>query len=223
MEALLRKEKAYGKEVKRREEFVGKGSGQSAKLLPFPMAIDLIKRNGFSKVLDLGCGDAEFLISLCKGDRGFRGYGVDLSQEVVALAKRRLPKEGLADQIEIMVGDIFKLKEVREEVGMPDVATSFFVLHEFLSNGRQTVIDLLRQFREVFPGVSLITCEITQLRPEDFRKKPSLILEHHFFHDFSEQELMPREEWKRVFSASGFRLTEECRLDFSEMSIFHLL
>ena len=223
LEALLRKEKAYGREVKRREEFVGKGSGQSARLLPFPMATDLIKRNGFSKVLDLGCGDAEFLISLCKGNIGFRGYGVDLSQEMAALAGRRLLKEGLEDRIEIRVGDIFRLKEIREKVGMPDVATSFFVLHEFLWNGRQAVIDLLRQFREVFPGVSLIACEITQLQPEDFRKKPSLILEHHLFHDLSQQGLMPRKEWKRIFSEAGLRLKEEYRVDFSEMSIFHLI
>ncbi len=202
---------------------MGKGSGQSAKLLPFPMTTDLIERNGFSKVLDLGCGDGEFLISLCKGHIGLRGYGVDLSQEVIALARRRLSNEGLADRIEVMVGDIFMLKEVRKKVGMPDVATSFYVLHEFLWNGRQTVIDLLRHFREVFPGVSLITCEITQLQPEDFRRKPSLILEHHLFHDLSQQGLMPREEWKRIFSASGFRLKEEYRLDFSEMSIFHLI
>ena len=223
LDALLRKEKAYGEAVKRREEFVGKGSGQTAKLLPFPLTIDLIKRNGFSKVLDLGCGDGEFLVSLCKEGRGFRGYGVDLSQEVVVLARGRLLREGLADRVEIIVGDIFQLKEVQEKVGKPDVATAFYVLHEFLWSGRQRVIDLLRQFREVFPGVSLIACEITQLQPEDFRKKPSLILEHHLFHDLSQQGSIPREEWKRIFSASGFRLTEEYRLDFSEMSIFHLI
>lgn len=222
LEALLRKEKVYGREVKRREEFVGKGSGQSAKLLPFPMAVDLLKKNGLFKVLDLGSGDGEFLISLCKDDGRFGGYGVDLSQEVVALAGRRIWQEGLADRIEIMVGDIFNLSEIRERVGIPDAATSFYVLHEFLWNGRQTVIDLLRRFREVFPGVRLLVCEITQLQPEDFRKKPTIILEHHLFHDLSQQGSIAREEWKRIFSESGFHLKEELRLDFSEMSLFHL-
>jgi len=222
LESLLRREKSYGREVKRREEFVGKGSGQSARLLPFPMAADLIKRNGFSKILDLGCGDGEFLISLVKGNSHFRGYGVDLSEEVVALAGRRLLQEGLTDRIQIMVGDLFNLREIREKVGVPHAATTFYVLHEFLWNGREAVIDLLRQFRKVFPGVSLITCEITQVQSEDFRKKPTAILEHHLFHDLSQQRVISREQWKRIFLESGLNLLEELRLDFSQMSIFHL-
>lgn len=222
LEAMLKKEKAYGREVKRRPEFVGKGSGQSAKLLPFPMAADLVKRNGFVKVLDLGCGDGEFLISLCRGGQAFRGYGVDLSPEVVALTERRLLQEGLEDRVKVMVGDIFNLQSIRDQMGLPDAATLFYVLHEFFWGGRQTVLDLLRDFRKVFPGVPLIVCEITQLQPEDFRKRPTIILEHHLFHDLSQQGSIPREEWKRIFSESGLRLVEELRLDFSEMSIFHL-
>jgi SAM-dependent methyltransferase len=222
LEAMARKEKAYGKQVKRREEFVGKGSGQSAKLLPFPMAADLIRRKGFQKILDLGCGDGEFLIGLAKADENVRGYGVDISAEVVELASRRILEAGLADRIQIMVGDIFDLEPIRTQVGQPDAATSFYVLHEFLWNGPEVVIDLLRKLRKTFPGMPLITCEITQVQPEQFRRHPSIILEHHLFHDLSQQGSIPRQEWKRIFVESGYSLEEEVRMDFSEMSIFHL-
>ena len=222
LESLLRTEKAYGQDVKRREEFVGKGSGQSAKLLPFPMTIDLIERNGFSTILDLGCGDGEFLISLCKKDVRFRGYGIDISQEVVSLAKLNVSKARLDGQVQLMVGDIFDLKALRGRIKAPDAATCFYVLHEFPRYGRHSVIDFLRQFHDAFPGTPLITCEITRLQPNEFRRKPTIILEHHLFHDLSKQSSIPREEWGRIFTEADFRLIEEVRLDFAEMSIFHL-
>jgi SAM-dependent methyltransferase len=209
--------------VRRREDFVGKGSGQSAKLLPFPLAADLIKRNGFSRILDLGCGDGEFLIGIGKAEESVRGYGVDISPEVVALAKRRISEEGLSGRIEVMVGDIFNLRAIGERMGLPDAATSFYVLHEFLWNGRQKVVDLLISFRELFPGISLIACEITQLQPEDLRRKPTIILEHHLFHGLSEQGLVSREGWRDIFSESGFRVLEELRVAASQLSIFHLV
>ena len=222
LEALITKEKAYEKGVKRRAEFVGKGSGQSSSLLPFPMAIDLIRKNGFSTILDLGCGDGEFLIGLSKRQPSMRGWGVDLSPEVVALATRRILQERLEDRIKVVVGDIFNLRDIRDRVGTPDAATLFNVLHEFLGNGRQKVVDLLRQFCNAFPGISLIVCEITRLFPEDFRKKPTILLEHHLFHDLSQQGLIPRNEWRRIFLEAGLHLVEEMRLDFAEMSIFHM-
>lgn len=222
LEGLLRRDKQYGREVKRRPEFVGKGSGQSAKLLPFPMAIDLIRRWGFTKIFDLGCGDGEFLISLCKGRSDLLGYGVDLSPEVVALIERRLVKEALVDRVKVMVGDIYNLKGIRDQMGLPDAATLFYVLHEFMWEGRDNVIGLLKHFREIFPGISLIICEITQLQPEDFRRNPTILLEHHLFHDLSQQGSIPRVEWKRIFAESGFNLVEELRFEPSQMSIFHI-
>lgn len=222
LESLLRTEKAYGEDVKRREEFVGKGSGQTAKLLPFPMTVDLIKRNGFSTILDLGCGDGEFLIGICKEDVRFKGCGVDISPKAVSQARQKASTEELDGRVQILLGDISNLRDFRQQIGLPDVATSFYVLHEFSRDGHQTVINLLRQFREAFPGVPMIICEITQVQPENFRKRPTAILEHHLFHYLSNQACISRGGWGRIFSEAGFQLAEEVRLDFSRLSIFHL-
>ncbi len=65
LEALLRKEKEYGKDVRRLSEPIARGSAEMEALLYFPLAIDIIARNKHKKVLDLGCGEGTFLRALC--------------------------------------------------------------------------------------------------------------------------------------------------------------
>lgn len=84
----MRKEKAYGRDVKRRSDFVAKGSGDMEKWIYFPLAVDFINKNGFKKVLDLGCGDATFLTNLCESNDEVTGYGIDIAPEAIVMEER---------------------------------------------------------------------------------------------------------------------------------------
>jgi len=220
LEPLLKMEKKYGRDIIRKSEFVAKGSGELAKLLPFPMVIDIVRKGNFKRILDLGCGDATFLISLCKSDPALKGYGVDISPQVIANGQKKLKENNLENRVSLFEGDIFEIEKMANQLEDTDVATSFFVLHEFLSEGSEKVMEFLVEFRGIFKDVPLIISEITRQTPEELRKKPTLILEHHLFHDLSNQGEITREEWKEVFKKADFHSIKEEYVDFAKMGIY---
>ena len=76
LEDLLRKEKHYGKDVFRREEYVIRGSERVEDLIHFPLAIERIRQEGYKRVLDMGCGEGTFLKRLCSNDPEVTGLGL---------------------------------------------------------------------------------------------------------------------------------------------------
>ena len=222
LEPLLRKEIEYGEDVTRRLKFVAQGSGEIESWLYFPMAIDIINKNGFRRVLDLGCGDATFLISLCKSSGTVTGYGVDISPEAIADAHHKMEEAHLQGRVHLFTEDIFKLERIAEPLQRIDAATAFFVLHEFLFTGSDRVVGFLRDFRKFFPGVPLILFEAIRPTPEEMRKRPGAAVQYFLFHDLSEQKPVSREDWKELFSQAGFSSISERYLGFARTAIYTL-
>jgi len=222
LEALLKKEKEYGRDVTRRSDFVARGSGEMEKWIYFPLAIDIINKNGFKKVLDLGCGEATFLTNLCESNDEVTGYGIDIAPEVIADGRERTKRAGLQDRIHLFVEDITKLEQVPEPLQGIDIVTTFFVFHEILFAGADRVVELLRSFRRLFPGVPLIVFEAIRPTPEEMRKKPGMAIQYVLQHDLSHQMLVSRDEWKELFKTAGFNSIEERYLRFARTAIYTL-
>jgi cyclopropane fatty-acyl-phospholipid synthase-like methyltransferase len=216
LESLLRKEMTYGLDVQRRADLVAQGSGSVGQLLAFPMMYEEIRRNRFRHVLDLGCGDGSFLIGLCQSNAGVRGYGVDIAPEAIALGKQRVAEANLADRVQLFVGDILDLDAVANQWSTVDVATAVYVIHEF-QNG---IVDLLKRFRAILPGVPLMICEVIRHSPEELRKKPGGIMEIQLFHELSHQRLFTREEWHSMFEQAGYTSIQENYLAFMRTCIY---
>lgn len=222
LEALLKKEKSYGRDVFRREEFVAKGSAELGHYMPFPIAKNIIKDYGFKNVLDLGCGGAEFLLSLCKDTENLICYGIDISEKAIGYAQRRANAAGKKDKIKLEVCSIFELDGIARRWYDIDVLTSMYVLHEFLYEGREKVLGLLRGIKKNFPGRYLIVCELCRRSFESLRKKPTGIVEHHLFHALSNQGVITFEEWEELFKEADYKIAETRRFDFAEQGYFVL-
>jgi len=67
------------------------------------------------KVLEIGCGTGHCLVALAQavGDAG-KIYGIDLSDEMLKIARENLEKEGLADRVELICEDAGKLPYAAE-------------------------------------------------------------------------------------------------------------
>lgn len=213
---LLRKEMAYGVDVRRRANLVAKGSGSVGHLLAFPMVYEEIRRNGFRNVLDLGCGDGSFLIGLCQGNASVQGYGVDITPEAIALGEQWVVEANLADRVRLFVGDILNLDAIATQWPRIDVATAVYVIHEFQGE----IVGVLRRLRETLPGVPLMVCEVIRHTPEELRRKPGGLMEIQFFHELSQQRLFTREEWRCMFEQAGYTSIRENYLAFVRTCIY---
>lgn len=222
LEALLKKEKVYGKDVTRRSDYVASGSGEIEKWIYFPLAIDIIERHGGQKVLDLGCGDATFLRNLCERNAEVTGYGIDIAPEAIAEGQEKVRQAGLQDRIHLFVEDISRLAQAPAPLQGIDIATTFFVFHELLYDGADGVIGVLRSFRTIFPGVPLIVFEVIKPTPEEMRRRPGMAVQYFLQHDLTHQKPVSRAEWKSLFRAAGFNSIEERYLGFARTAIFIL-
>jgi len=220
LESLLRKEKEFGRDLTRRGDFVARGSGEMEKWIFFPMVAEVVKRNHFRKVLDLGCGEGTFLRSLCQSDPEVRAYGVDLAPDAIAEGLERAKAAGLQDRVQLFVEDISKLEKLRSRVAEIDLATVFFVLHEVLFRGADATIELLRSFRNAYPGVPLVVFEVVRPSAEEMRRRPGMAIQYVLQHDLTHQKLVGLEEWKELFRQAGFSRIDQRHLRFTRTAMF---
>jgi SAM-dependent methyltransferase len=220
LEALLRKEKVFGRDIVRRGDYVARGSGEIEKWVFFPLVAEVVKRNHYRNVLDLGCGEGTFLRSLCQMDPEVHAYGVDLAPDAIAQGIETTRAAGLETRVELFVEDIAGLEKFAARVPRIDMATVFFVLHEVLYRGVDATVEFLQGFRRAFPGVPLVVFEVLRPTPEELRKRPGMAVQYVMQHDLTHQKLVGRDEWRAIFRQAGFSKVEERLLSFSRTAMF---
>ncbi len=220
LDSLISKRELYNVDIFRREKFMARGSTALTRYLPFPSAKDLIKKRGFRSVVDLGCGDGEFLTYLCRKGN-VRGVGVDLSDEVVELAAKRIKDTGLEDRVRVVRGDIMSLDSASLSDDS-DLVCMMFVLHEFFSDGCEKGMEVLRRLKSNFPESHFLVCELVRQENRWLRKKKTGITEHHLFHRLSNQGIVPERKWKEIFEKAGFEIVTQKNFDFAGQVYFLL-
>jgi SAM-dependent methyltransferase len=222
LEALLRKDKEYGKQTLRDPALIAAGSGKMEKALYYPLVIDMLRGTRFRHVLDIGCGDCGFLIELCKSNPLLKGYGLDLSPEALSVGQEEIARAGMKDRILVACQDLTAMKKPPDTWAHVDAATCFFVLHEVLYPGPDMLIGFLRSYQKIFPGAPLIVVEVIRASLEKTRKSSGMGAAYYLQHDLTHQKLAGRDEWLGYFRAAGFRNIEERQLKFAKSSIFTL-
>lgn len=221
LEALLRKEATYGKDVVRDGRSVAVGSGQASADFYFPLATDYIRRARYGRVLDIGCGDGTFLAYLSAAVPGVRGVGIDLSAEAVEHGRASLTANGLGQRIELYQGDAFEINSLKAKLTGVDAAVCFFVLHElFTHRDRGGTVGFLRAFRETLPNVPITVFETIRPSPDEMRARPGPALEYYLFHDLSGQTPIGQAGWRQVFHEAGFASVHERYLSFARTAIY---
>jgi len=240
LEPMLRGLKKYGADVQRRTRWVGIGSGRLCRQLPYPVMMDMVRRHGRRRVLDLGCGDGAFLMELARSEPAITGVGIDIDAPVVQLANEQIETQGLAGRLKAVVGDMFDLPgkiaepqasiaprgdsppfsretEPRSGVGERaaadladvDCLTACDTFHEYLWAGDDRVIALLAGLKAAFPNALLVVGEFCKQSHESLRRRPTAFLEHHLFHQLTNQRIESADRWLEIFHRAGLNILEE--------------
>ncbi len=241
--AMVKGEKRFGRDVRRREAFVARGSGELGVQLPFPVMADIIRRNRFKSVLDLGSGDLELLFTLCEAVPGLKGIGIDISPDAIAVARERLAASKFRDRVTVEQGDIFDLDALLARHPDVDVMTACDVFHEHLLVGKSKletrnsktagspppnaeadneppsnfefrissfrVETFLSETKGRAPNAAVLVAEFCRQPHERLRRRPTAFVEHHLWHNLTDQVILSADEWREVFRKSGRRVVEE--------------
>jgi SAM-dependent methyltransferase len=218
---LLSKQKRYGAEINRDIKYVTAGSAETERVIPYPYAKRLIKKYKCKSVLDLGCGNGEFLIFL-SDVLSEKSYGVDISNTAVQDAINNIAEHDLSESINVFQADILNLGD-RINV-RTDALTLLYILHELVGQEGDTggIIRLLESLRTSFPGSKLIVLEALKYTTPFLRKAKSFLVEHHLFHLMSRQTLLPFGDWKNIFLKSGYNILEAIELRIVGQGFFVL-
>ncbi|MFC1782546.1 class I SAM-dependent methyltransferase, partial [Planctomycetota bacterium] len=205
---LLSGKKMYGRDLERRITFVGQGSGRLCEQLPYPVMRRMILEQNSNMVLDLGCGDMALLAGLCRVNEEIRGHGIDNSPEMVRFNHDQLKQNDYDGRLTIQQGDMFALGELPKELPPIDCITACDTFHEYLQD-QQRLIELLRHLKERFKGVHFVIGEFCLQDAGWLKKHKTATLEHHLFHQLSNQQIGSAQQWREIFHQAGLEIVEE--------------
>ena len=105
----------------------------------------IVRRAKASKIMDIATGTGDLAIAMAKRVDRTKILGIDLSEEMLAVARRKVQKQGLEERIMLEKGDAENLHMV--ETGSIDAATVAFGVRNFenLEGGLKEIHRTLRE------------------------------------------------------------------------------
>jgi ubiquinone/menaquinone biosynthesis C-methylase UbiE len=148
-----------------------------------------------SQVLDAGCG-AGYTACLIAREYGAEVQGVDLSEAMIAQAKQRAHRQGLADRIQFRVADLACLPFEDDSF---DIVIGESILIPLPGDKKRALVEMVRVVR---PGgrIGINESTVDPLAPPEFM---ALLAEHPAIHG----PLTPQ-ALRDLFEASGLRVAE---------------
>ena len=125
-------------------------------------AIRMMAQDSSKKILDVATGTADMAIMACKLLKPEKVVGIDISQQMLEVGKKKIEKEGLGDKIELQIGDSETINFAKNTFDA--VMVAFGVRNfENLENG------LAEMKRVLKPGGQLVILEFSKPRRKAVR------------------------------------------------------
>jgi SAM-dependent methyltransferase len=148
---LLDNSLVYGKDIARDGAAVGHHHGILYQRYHADTVRHAMGDREVTCILDLGCGSGQTLIDECQLDPDLRGVGLDISPEVIDLARGRSQALGLSDRLQFVVADAFKPDVWPDACREADAVLALGVLHEHFRDGEDAVVAILDKWAAWFP------------------------------------------------------------------------
>ena len=197
--------------VDRAQNVLGSGSLHRRKF--FPAALDLLDREDWRNLVDLGCGDGTFLSLARERNPSARLFGVDLSPIAVSEADRHLAAIGFQSVV-CSAQDVAGWSAMVPEAGSTVIAM-WFVLHEFVAGDTDVALRFFRNLHAALPRARVVLGEIVAIAPEDLAdsRHESIAPEFLLFHSLSGQGVLTWPQFLALRREFPYRVVHESRID----------
>jgi SAM-dependent methyltransferase len=205
-------------EVDRLENIIGSGRTHERY---FPAAVTYLRRRAqFDVMLDVGCGDGQFLDLVLKNVPRAHAFGIDLSPVSVNTTREKLRAKYPEREIDTFCADAMDLAAWAPAVtrfahGRPLAISLWFLLHEISHRRTAPVVELLSRVHDTFPDATLVICELVQQSADllvDYRRE-SIMPEYMWFHDASNQGPLTWDQYHEVLDQIPYELATERTFD----------
>ncbi|MGH2899121.1 MAG: methyltransferase domain-containing protein, partial [Solirubrobacteraceae bacterium] len=220
--AELRGEARFGENLFRREASVARAFSELGRSFIFPVMAQILEQEGVRRMIELGCAEAELCRFVCERTPGFRCLGIDASASVVAAARARVATEGLADRIEVVQGDIFRIDVVPGDLESYPAVTAIDLFHGFLLDGEKGVVEMFRGLRARFPSQLLLISEICLPTEARMRAIAYPNVEHELFHGLSHQQSFAPGQLESLLADGGWRVERTWQINQLAGRVFAL-
>jgi 2-ketoarginine methyltransferase len=213
---LLKADAPYGD---RDGACAGKGSCGISMYDALPLDLRLLdKLESAPLVVDIGAGDGDVLVELCRRRPGLRGIAIEPDAPSVALVREHIKTHGMQDRIEAHhVVASTAVPSLSLPTDQPICFLAAFSLQEMLEQeGTDAVRDLLRNSVQTYPDAHWIVVEV-DYRPDDEVMRYGLGLAYYtpyyLMHAITEQRLETKEFWQNLFAEAGL---EQVALEYPD-------
>jgi len=216
------KDKSLKPSCDRKENVIGSGLTNGKKF--FPVAIDEIKKKNYDLIVDIGCGNGEFLKKCSEINPHSKYIAVDLSNKALKEAKIKLKKNNSRLDVKYFKcngSDVEKwsalLNKETQRIKNPKILiTMWYLIHEISNNKIETVIKYLNDINRKIPNVEIIIGEILKIDPTKlfYGKNTSIMPEFLFFHQISGQGVLSKKDYEIIEKKINYRSGKKYYFDY---------
>ena len=198
--------------------------------LPLTKKLLSFSSNDYKLALDLGCGNAQYLVEFCHYFPEIKAIGVEPDRLGFLDAQKLVKEHCLSDRIQLInkdALDFFSEADVK-----PDLVVISFVLHELLGQlGEEQVKHFLKTLVSKYPAIDIVVIEVDNQidTPEIMRHELSRAYYNPYYllHYFTNQKLETDAYWMNLFKACGLDIIEkehpDKNVDSTKLELGYLL